>query len=131
MFSQTGRLSNSAPFWNSMPMRARIASCSRRGSRRMSVPSISMVPASASSRPRMHLSRTDLPEPEPPITTVDVPGMMSRSMPSSTSFSPKDLRRLRRRIFGGVSLIRSSAEGPDMFWHASRQGATAAAVRQM
>ena len=74
MFSQTGRLSNSAPFWNSMPMRARVASCSRAASARMSVPSISMLPASGSIRPRMHFSSTDLPEPEPPITTIEVLG---------------------------------------------------------
>ena len=46
--------------------------------------------------------RTDLPVPEPPMTTMEVPGMMSRSMPSRTSLAPKDLRTLRRRILGRV-----------------------------
>ena len=99
-FSQTGRLSNSAPFWNSMPMRARTCSRSRRSMRRMSWPSISITPASGSIRPRMHFSSTDLPVPEPPITTIEVPGITSRSTPSSTRLSPKLLRRPRMRIFG-------------------------------
>ena len=47
-----------------------------------------------------------MPEPEPPITTMEVLGMMSRSMPSSTTLSPKRLRRLRRRILGVVSVMR-------------------------
>jgi len=99
-FSQTGRLSNSAPFWNSMPMRSFSASRSRRGMARMSRPSISMVPASGAISPRMHLMVTDLPDPDPPRMTMPWPARMSRSTPSSTCFAPKDLLRPRRRIFG-------------------------------
>ena len=39
MLSQTGRLSNSAPFWNNMPIFARAASASSRGRFRISRPS--------------------------------------------------------------------------------------------
>jgi hypothetical protein len=51
-------------------------------------------------RPRMHFSSTDLPVPEPPMTTIDSPGM-SRSTPSSTWLAPKLLVRPRMRILGG------------------------------
>src|SRR6185312_9691732 len=99
-FSQTGRLSNSAPFWNSMPIPARTCSRSLRGMASRSHPSISISPSSGSIRPRMHFNSTDLPDPEPPITTIDVPGRTSRSMPSSTILGPNCFRRPRRRIFG-------------------------------
>ena len=105
-FSHTGRLSNSAPFWNSMPMRARAASRAGRSIASTFCPSISMLPASGSISPRMHFSSTDLPEPDPPITTMDVPGITSRSTPSSTSLSPKDLHTPRSRIFGTVVIGR-------------------------
>src|SRR3546814_153192 len=58
----------------------------------------------------MHLSSTDLPVPEPPITTTDSATPMSRSMPSSTTFDPKLLRRLRMRIFGGSAIGSSVRE---------------------
>ena len=85
-FSHTGKLSNSAPFWNSMPICARSCRARWRGAVSTSSPSISMTPASGVTRPRMDLISTDLPVPEPPITTMPVPGMISRSTPSSTCF---------------------------------------------
>ena len=51
-------------------------------------------------RPRMHLSSTDLPVPEPPITTSDWPAGRSRSTPCSTCFGPKLLVRPRIAILG-------------------------------
>ena len=102
-FSQTGRLSNSAPFWNSMPIcAAQLAGRGARGAFSTSSPSISMLPASGVTRPRMDLISTDLPVPEPPMTTMPVPGMTSRSTPSSTRFSPKAFFRPRMLIFGWV-----------------------------
>src|ERR1700677_5009250 len=68
-------------------------------------PSISIVPASGSSRPRIHFSNTDLPDPEPPITTIEVPGGTSRSTPSSTTLSPNLFASPRSRILGTVVLI--------------------------
>ena len=44
------------------------------GRARTLAPSISMLPPSGSIRPRMHFRSTDLPEPEPPITTIEVLG---------------------------------------------------------
>ena len=39
----------------------------------------------------MHFSSTDLPVPEPPITTIDSPAATSSSIPCSTFFGPKAL----------------------------------------
>ncbi len=52
----------------------------------------------------MHFTMTDLPVPEPPMTTRLSPVTTSRSIPSSTSFGPKDFRKPRTEIFG-VALI--------------------------
>ncbi len=70
-FSQTGRLSNSAPPWNSMPnffIRGSRAAPRRRVT---SSPSTRIVPSSGVRMPRMHLIITDLPVPEPPMTTME------------------------------------------------------------
>ena len=99
-FSQTGRLSNSAPFWNSMPIRSPSASRSRRPMRSTSRPSTSIAPSSGSISPRMLLIVTDLPLPEPPRITSECPAATSRSTPSSTCFAPKALLTPRMRIFG-------------------------------
>ncbi len=56
----------------------------------------------------MHFSSTDLPVPEPPITTIEVPVATSRSMPSSTCLSPNALRRPRTRIFGTAAVVGSA-----------------------
>ncbi len=94
-FCQTGRLSNSAPPWNSIPKRARKAS---RGWVVTSTPSTVMTPESGSTRPRMHLIRIDLPVPEPPITTVLVPLGTFRSIPRRTLLAPKALCKLESVI---------------------------------
>ena len=39
--------------------------------------------------PSTHLIITDLPVPEPPITTSELPGWIVRSTPSSTTLAPK------------------------------------------
>ena len=98
-FCQTERLSNSAAPWNSMPKRA------RKSSRVASVtgwPSSRISPASGVTRPRMHFSSTDLPVPEPPITTRLSPRFTVRFTSRSTCLLPKDFRRpsisiMRRR----------------------------------
>ena len=50
---------------------------------------------------------TDLPVPEPPITTTDSPVPTLRSTPRSTFFAPKDLCSPATAIFGcfGASVI--------------------------
>src|SRR5260370_27510645 len=50
----------------------------------------------------MHFSSTDLPLPEPPITTTDSPTATSRSMPRSTCLAPKALVTPRSDIFGAT-----------------------------
>src|SRR6188508_1830233 len=64
----------------------------------VSWPSILIEPESGRIRPRMHFSSTDLPVPEPPITTIDSPLATSRSMPCRTFFGPKDFVTPRREI---------------------------------
>ena len=59
----------------------------------------------------MHFSSTDLPEPEPPITTIEVPGGTSRSTPSSTTLSPKRFATPRRRILATGVLIGARSLG--------------------
>ena len=53
----------------------------------------------------MHLISTDLPVPEPPMTTRLSPGAQSRSMPSSTRLRPNDLRSPRTAIFGAAAAV--------------------------
>ncbi len=98
-FSQTGSESNRAEPWNSMPKGRRIFSRSRPVRPTVSWPSTRMLPASGRSSPRMHLMSTDLPEPEPPITTTDSPVPMLRSTPRRTFFAPKDLWSPATAIF--------------------------------
>src|ERR1700690_927126 len=69
-----------------------------------SSPSTRTVPPSAGSSPRMVFTSTDLPEPEPPITTRLSPAATSRSMPSSTILRPKDFLRPRTEILGGPAM---------------------------
>src|SRR5690606_29185910 len=53
----------------------------------------------------MHLISTDLPEPEPPMTTSDCPFSTARSMPSSTTLEPKDLRTPLSSIFAVMASL--------------------------
>jgi len=71
----------------------------------VSSPSTLIVPASGWSRPRTHFSSTDLPLPEPPITTSDSAGATSTSMPCSTFVAPKALVTPRSEILGGVMTV--------------------------
>src|SRR5438128_778885 len=48
----------------------------------------------------MHLTNTDLPVPEPPMTTRLSPLSQSMSRPSSTRLRPNDLCSPRTEIFG-------------------------------
>ena len=45
---------------------------------------IDILPFSGVNRPKIHLIRTDLPVPEPPIITEDVPSSISRFTPFKT-----------------------------------------------
>ncbi len=101
-FSQTRSESNSAPPWNSMP-NLRITRARPRSDRpTVSSPSIWIEPLSGWIRPRMHFSSTDLPVPEPPITTIDSPAATSRSMPRSTVLAPNALATPLSWIFGVI-----------------------------
>src|SRR4051812_17980972 len=113
-FSQTGRLSNSAAPWNSMPNLRRTRSRSEADMPTTSSPSIRIEPPSGSMMPRMHLIITDLPVPEPPITTSDLPLGTSRSTPSSTTFAPNRFFNPRTLIFRS-SAIRSPSAREEEF----------------
>ena len=53
----------------------------------------------------MHLSSTDLPVPEPPITTSDCPPGMTRGRrPASTCLAPKALAQVRGCAILGAGL---------------------------
>ena len=101
-FSHTGRLSKSALFWNSMPI-LRMAPSRAARFPESSSPSIVTLPPSGRRRPSRHLSMTDLPTPEQPITTTDSPLAMSRSRPSRTTVPPNALRTPRRAILGSFA----------------------------
>src|SRR3990170_646746 len=76
--------------WNTIPIRARTASTSISGSV-MSMPSISTLPAVGTSRRLMQRSNVDLPDPDGPITQTTSPVSTRKSIPLSTSRSPKCL----------------------------------------
>src|SRR5690606_32646623 len=88
-----------------MPVLRRIRSRTAGGWLVTSSPSMKICPLSGVSRPRMHFSITDLPVPEPPMTTSDSPGAIERLRLSRITFLPNDLQTLRSSIFG-VSLMR-------------------------
>src|SRR5581483_3754247 len=114
-FSQTGRLSNRAAPWNSMPNFFMTRSRSEADMPTTSSPSIRIEPASGWMMPRMHLIITDLPVPEPPITTSDLPLGTSRSTPSSTTLLPNRFFRPRTLIFRSASAILSSSAREEEF----------------
>ena len=60
------------------------------------LPSISMSPEVASSRPAMMRSSVDLPQPEGPTKTTNSPSRTSRSTPLMTSVEAKDFLTWRR-----------------------------------
>src|SRR5262245_58506799 len=85
-----------------MPMRRRMALMSVERAM-MSAPSIQIEPADGSSRRLQQRSSVLLPEPDGPITNTNSCACTARSMPCSTSVSPKDLRRPRMSRIGGLS----------------------------
>src|SRR3569833_2379673 len=66
---------------------------------------ISSSPPVMDSRPAINRSKVDLPQPDGPTKTTNSLSSMSRSMPLSTSTTPKDLRMLRsfNPLIGGSS----------------------------
>src|ERR1700733_6994644 len=83
-----------------MPNFFSIASRARPPMRVTSSPSTKILPSSARRMPNTHLIITDLPVPEPPITTKDSAAPILRSMPSSTTLSPKRFLTPRSSILG-------------------------------
>src|SRR6516165_3813108 len=86
--------------------------------RTVSTPSMRIEPASGSIKPRMHLTSTDLPAPEPPMTTRLCPAAQSMSRPSSTQWSPNDFFSPLTEIFGtaifdGAGLIAGRRSLPE------------------
>ena len=78
--------------WKTMPMRRRTASRSTSGSV-TSTPSTKTLPLVGVSSRFTQRSSVDLPDPDGPMTHTTWPGSTVRSMPWSTSLSPKDLWR--------------------------------------
>ncbi|CAI8413358.1 MAG: Uncharacterised protein [Rhodospirillaceae bacterium] len=93
MFSQIDSESNSAPPWNSMPIRARASLARAAGSASTSTPSIRTEPAVAGSRPRMAFRVTDLPVPEPPSSAMVSPGRAENCTRRRMSRPPRTTRR--------------------------------------
>src|SRR5579885_51794 len=102
-FSQTGRLSNSAEPWNSMPNFLSTASRARPCRWVTSCPSTKILPESGRRIPSTHLIITDLPVPDPPMTTSDWPASSVRSIPSSTTLRPNCFLTPRSSTFGVVA----------------------------
>ena len=80
-----------------MPIRARILSTSMSGSV-ISTPSTKIWPDVGVSSRLTQRSSVDLPEPDGPITQTTWPSSTWKSMPLSTSLSPKDLCSARTSI---------------------------------
>ena len=74
--SPTVMESKSAELWNTMPIRVRKRASSCRSIAEMFSPSTMTSPLSGLKRPMMCFMRTVLPLPEPPSTTVVVPGII-------------------------------------------------------
>ncbi|MCY1368656.1 hypothetical protein D9M69_556530 [compost metagenome] len=86
-FSSTVRCGKAFHCWKTMPIfcRRRLRSVSLPCT---SVPSTRMLPFWIASRPLMHISRVDLPEPEPPMIDTTSPLFTLRLTPLTTSRSP-------------------------------------------
>jgi hypothetical protein len=108
-FSNTLRSENSAPLWNSMPMRRRRANSALRDSRCTSSPSIVTRPASGASCPPISLSRVVLPVPLGPMMAVILPRGICRSTPRKISVSPRE-KCSPSTTTKGVSLIGLSSQ---------------------
>ena len=104
MFSSTVLCGKRLNCWKTMPMSARMRPIDfERGS--TGRPSKRTLPASTGSRPLMHRSIVDLPEPDGPATTTASPGAIARSMSSSTRLSPKLLRTPLSSTSGAASAL--------------------------
>src|SRR5215212_7503806 len=90
--------------WKTMPMRERTLSRSTSSSQ-MSMPSTRIVPDVGSSSRFTQRSSVDLPEPDGPITQTTWPASTWKSMPLSTSLSPKYLCRSRTSIARALSVV--------------------------
>ncbi len=88
-FAATSRCGKSAPSWGTYPTRRPRAGTDLPAPATMRSP-IETVPASGSRNPATSRSSVVLPQPDGPSTAV-MPSATSRSSPSSTRVSPKDL----------------------------------------
>ncbi len=77
--------------WKTIPISARMRLTSLPAFA-SDAPSKRTSPSSIPSRPLMHRSMVDLPDPDGPAITTTSPRSIVRSMPSSTRLSPKLLR---------------------------------------
>ena len=93
-----------------MPIRARTASASWRGSV-MSSPSSRTTPSSTSSSRSTVRSRVDLPDPDAPMSTTQRCAATSRSTPSRTTFVPNALRTPRTSSSGAAAARRRRRAG--------------------
>ena len=89
-FSVTVRCGKRLNCWNTMPIRRRTASMSTSGSV-TSTPPTKICPDVGSSSRLMQRSSVDFPDPDRPMTHTTSPVSTRKSMPLSTSRSPKDL----------------------------------------
>ena len=77
----------------------------------VSSPSTLIEPASGCSRPRMHFSSTDLPVPEPPMTTSDLAGAhVEVDAVAAPASAPKRLRDAAQRDLGRPCVASSGEE---------------------
>jgi hypothetical protein len=99
-FSSPVSRPSTAENWPVTPIAARTASGSRAGS----WPATRALPPSAATRVERMLTTVVLPAPFGPSRAKIEPAGTSRSMPSSTTFEPYALRRLRTAIADGMDM---------------------------
>src|SRR6185437_11899442 len=102
-----------------MPKLFRYASRARPRSRVTSRPFTKISPPSGRRIPSTDFIITDLPVPEPPITTNDLPASSFRSRPSSTTLLPKRFFTPRSSTFAvlscfAIASIREQDVGEDV-----------------
>src|SRR5690349_21627093 len=111
-FSSTVRWGKAFHCWKTMPIfcRSRLRSVALSWT---STPSTRMLPFWIGSRPLMHISRVDLPEPEPPMIDTTSPLSTVRLTPLTTSRLPKDLCTLSISIIFLPPSFQTSAQACD------------------
>ena len=97
-FSPTSRKSNSAEYWNTIPICLRISFHSSSVRWETSCPSMKTFPPVGASSPIRTFRIVLFPVPEGPITAIVSPFLTSRLTPCNTFFSPKASSRFRREI---------------------------------